>query len=426
MSKPRRTPRINNLVLMTSMLTYLGSHGPATLAELGQRFGISWKRALNLLWKANMAEPVNMIIPFYLDLPDPLESSAEVSAEVEEFRKASAESYVSLRGEPQRLYFGLDEALIIVALIDSLLEITPESAVGTALRDTRQQITQALAQAGFADAVWDEPHLVAAPEVITVLNEALADIDSEQVPADPKSACAGVEFSYMTAATATEGARARRIYAIPAQIVAGVNPLLCAAFREPQSAGETLAEDRCPVAATPEAGEWQVGYFRLDRIAQPRSRSAATVRELQESREIAQWAREKAAPQAGEGWEPEGLDIVITVTAAGRWAVQALAGARATAAGEGKTTIAFRARSLAWLMTFLAQVGEALVEIQPAWVAREVAARFARMAGNVPGPGELASPAPPGPGELASPAPAPDSGGTSGYGDAPNTRNEES
>ncbi|MDK6629324.1 WYL domain-containing protein, partial [Actinotignum timonense] len=382
------------------MLIYLHERPQgATLAELTTHFQFpSWKRTLDYLWDANLAETADFDVPFELELPErgacagstaPADTagrsgSTELPENMAEANTvAGPESRVYLRSmtDDPVIPFTLDDAMVVAALLDAARDVTAPGPAAATLTATRAALGEAVREAGYEGALW--PPTRPAADAATM----------EAVHAALEGGCY-LDFSYERALSdPLPHARAGREHVIPLVILAGDAPLL---------------------RALTEQG---LRHFRLDRItaARPgaklsRSERAAARRALAEVEK-----NEKAQRSRGENtWEPSGTDVRITVTGASRWVAETLPGARlreaneelgiANARGESNEelsapnargeentlgpaharaseellTIEVRARSLPWLVSLLVQIDD-VVALEPPEVARAVADYCARL-----------------------------------------------
>ncbi|MDK6906093.1 WYL domain-containing transcriptional factor [Actinotignum timonense] len=395
-----------DIVTTLGMLIYLHERPQgATLAELTTHFQFpSWKRTLDYLWDANLAETADFDVPFELELPErgacagstaPADTagrsgSTELPENMAEANTvAGPESRVYLRSmtDDPVIPFTLDDAMVVAALLDAARDVTAPGPAAATLTATRAALGEAVREAGYEGALW--PPTRPAADAATM----------EAVHAALEGGCY-LDFSYERALSdPLPHARAGREHVIPLVILAGDAPLL---------------------RALTEQG---LRHFRLDRItaARPgaklsRSERAAARRALAEVEK-----NEKAQRSRGENtWEPSGTDVRITVTGASRWVAETLPGARlreandelstANARGEGNAlsttnargesnedhgnanahgianardgeellTIEVRARSLPWLVSLLVQIDD-VIALEPPEVARAVADYCARL-----------------------------------------------
>ena len=125
------------IVQTNALLVFLSSlpGGSASLRELSERFGIEWKRVLRLLWDASLVEIEGYGLPFNLDLP-PNPGEEEAGEE-----PTTPDSYVSFSDSGELdvpdLALTLDEVIALVAVIDSIAEITPSGDARDALAHVR-------------------------------------------------------------------------------------------------------------------------------------------------------------------------------------------------------------------------------------------------------------------------------------------------
>ncbi|MGJ9594872.1 WYL domain-containing protein [Actinotignum sp. GS-2025c] len=392
-----------DIVTTLGMLIYLHERPQgATLAELTAHFQFpSWKRTLDYLWDANLAETADFDVPFELELPErgacagstaQADSAADACAPelpenmAEANTVAGPESRVYLRSmtDDPVIPFTLDDAMVVAALLDAARDVTAPGPAAATLTATRAALGEAVREAGYDGALWPPTRPAADEATMEAVHAALEsglylDFSYERALSDPRP-----------------HARAGHERVIPLVILAGDAPLL---------------------RALTDQG---LRHFRLDRItaARPgtklsRSKRAAARRALAEVEK-----NEKAQRARGENtWEPSGTDVRITVTGASRWVAETLPGARlreaneelSTAnalsaaktrgdaneehgttnecgpanarAGEELLTIEVRARSLPWLVSLLVQIDD-VIALEPPEVARAVADYCARLRAN--------------------------------------------
>ncbi|MDK6926241.1 WYL domain-containing protein [Actinotignum sp. GS-2025e] len=377
-----------DIVTTLGMLIYLHERPQgATLAELTAHFQFpSWKRTLDYLWDANLAETADFDVPFELELPErgacagstaPADSAAGAcAAELPENMAqadtvAGPESRVYLRSmtDDPVIPFTLDDAMVVAALLDAARDVTAPGPAAATLTATRAALGEAVREAGYEGALW--PPTRPAADAATM----------EAVHAALEGGCY-LDFNYERAFNdPLPHARAGHEHVIPLVILAGDAPLL-----------RTLTEQG-------------LRHFRLDRITAARPGAKLSRSERAEARRaLAEVEKnEKAQRARGENtWEPSGTDVRITVTGASRWVAETLPGARlreaneelgiadkrgdanedhgnanalSTAnarAGEELLTIEVRARSLPWLVSLLVQIDD-VVALEPPEVARAVA-----------------------------------------------------
>lgn len=323
---------ISEVVLVNAMLVYLSGRESTTLGELAEHFRIPWKEALAALWTANLAETASHEIPYDLELPDP---DGQWDGEGEE---PGPGARVSLRAGAARISLGLDELLIVLALIDSILEISPSGPQAAAVRETRAKLAASASERGFGTALWDPPQTVADAATTSAVDQA---IQQESY----------LEFEYYRPAGGA--AESERVNVVPVDVKSGVNPLLRAL----------------------KDGEFR--YYRLDRIGGARvgePASAAQLRAAQKARDRADRKEKRALGDHGSTWSPEGILVQLTLDPGARWVAQALPDARIIPAeNSGDLRIEFHARSVEWLMTFLVQIGQDVKHIGPPALAARVA-----------------------------------------------------
>ncbi|MDY5127429.1 helix-turn-helix transcriptional regulator [Actinotignum sp. GS-2025f] len=364
-----------DIVTTLGMLLYLHEHPQgATLAELTAHFQFpSWKRTLDYLWDANLAETADFDIPFELELPEraaPAVRVAELDSEVtpggaelpenasEPGAAAGPDTRVYLRSmtDDPVVPFTLDDAMVVAALLDAARDVTAPGPAATTLAATRAALGEAVREAGYDGALWPSSRPAADAATMEAVHAALQggfylDFNYERAVTEPfPHASAGLE------------------HVIPLVILAGDAPLLRALTAQ------------------------GLRHFRLDRItaARPgaklsRSERAAARKALAEVEK-----NEKTQRTRGEAtWEPRGTEVRITVTGASRWVAETLPGARVREAdeelgiaeargGEELLTIEVRARSLPWLVSLLVQIDD-VIALEPPEVARAVACYCARL-----------------------------------------------
>lgn len=358
-----------DIVTTLGMLIYLHERPQgATLAELTAHFQFpSWKRTLDYLWDANLAETAYFDVPFELELPE-RDACAGSAAQADtaghsgstELPENMAQADTAA-GPESRVY---------------LRSMTDDPVIPFTLDDA-----MAVREAGYDGALW--PPTRPAADAATM----------EAVHAALEGGCY-LDFSYERALSdPLPHARAGREHVIPLVILAGDAPLL---------------------RALTEQG---LRHFRLDRITAARPGAKLSRSERAEARRaLAEVEKnEKAQRARGENtWEPSGTDVRITVTGASRWVAETLPGARlreaneelgiANARGESNEelsapnargeentlgpaharaseellTIEVRARSLPWLVSLLVQIDD-VVALEPPEVARAVADYCARL-----------------------------------------------
>ncbi|MGJ9483234.1 helix-turn-helix transcriptional regulator [Actinotignum sp. GS-2025f] len=346
-----------DIVTTLGMLLYLHERPEgASLAELTAHFQFpSWKRTLDYLWDANLAETADFDIPFELELPERAASAGRVA---ESDTAGGPESRVYLRSmtDDPVIPFTLDDAMVVAALLDAARDVTAPGPAATTLTATRNALGEAVREAGYEGALWPPTRPAADAATMEAVHAALQggcylDFNYERAVAEP--------FAH---------AKAGHEHVIPLVILAGDAPLLRALTAQ------------------------GLRHFRLDRItaARPgaklnRSERAAARKALAEVEKS-----EKVQRTRGEDtWEPRGTQVRITVTGASRWVAETLPGARVREAdeelgiaeargGEELLTIEVRARSLSWLVSLLVQIDD-VIALEPPAVARAVGRYCARL-----------------------------------------------
>ncbi|MDO4887958.1 MAG: WYL domain-containing protein [Actinomycetaceae bacterium] len=318
----------NAIVQTNAMLVYLHDQGgSASLSELARHFGLTWRRVLDLLWSASLVEIDGHVDSYSLVLP----SRPGQEDDEEETTGDSLVSFYAGRGDIPELALMLDEVIALVAVIDSISELTPPGEAAAALARLRDKLEDACGAAGFTGALWPPP----------------APIIDERAMAELDTALSGgswVEFDYhRPGRDLTEDISHPRV--LPLQIRSAVNPLLVA-----------WSEDG-------------IRTYRLDRIGHVRAQDAAS----RADRSAARQAAQEEGP-----WQIEGTRVTLTVTSFGRWIAQALPGATSRRRDE-LTEVTFTSRSDEFLATLLIQLGTAVVDIEPADVRDRLATRFARL-----------------------------------------------
>lgn len=320
----------NDIVLTHSILTYLAAHGgTAPLREIAAHFGVPWRKALDVLWAANLVDIPGFPEPFDLDLP----------LADDEDSPATPDSWVSLGPggtvDIPPLALTLDEVMMLVAVLDCAAEVTPPGATAVALGQLRERLVDAARVRGFEGALWDPPETLIGEEPLARIVQAIE------------------EHRFVTLTYHRPGAdlheRVTTENVIPLAFLSDTNPALRA------------------------VKDGQLRRYRLDRIghvtvgqAVPRS-AARDARALQDSGDRAR--------KRGDNWNPQGYDVRVTVTRAGLWAAETLPGIAVTDQGD-KLVLALRATSDQWLMSLLIQLGDAVVCLEPA----DAASRMARQA----------------------------------------------
>jgi len=145
-----RSMNADGVVLTNAMLVYLAEcpGRTATLRELGAHFGVPWQKALDLLWSASLVELGDLVDAYSLTLP--VRPGQEEPGE----EPAKADSAVSFgawgSADVPDLPLTLDEVIAIVALVDSVAQITPPGPSADALSAMRAKLVAACEEAGFA------------------------------------------------------------------------------------------------------------------------------------------------------------------------------------------------------------------------------------------------------------------------------------
>ncbi|MGO1591450.1 helix-turn-helix transcriptional regulator [Ancrocorticia sp.] len=311
---------VRQVVRTNAILTYLSHKETATLGHLADHFDMRTDAVLKLLWDANLVEVVGMPIPFDLQLPDPEDAGRDAVVGFSDMGS----------GHIPPLPLGLDEAIVLVALIDQVLEVTAPGPASEALRDLRIKLAEAAEAAGFASAMWPEPESPIAPTTLTTLTGAIAD------------------HRHLTITYHRQGSdlheRVDTIDLIPLAISTGTSPTLRAA-REV-------------------SGRLELRNYRLDRI------SSATAGE-----EVARgtWRAANALP-GQPTWVPDGPTVTLTLTRGAKWAAETLPGA-VTTESEGILTMSLPITSEEWLFSLLAQLGDTVVAVDPPEISDHMAAR---------------------------------------------------
>ncbi|MCF2706421.1 WYL domain-containing protein [Arcanobacterium haemolyticum] len=328
-----RKPMLNihDIVRVHALLIYLDRIGkPVSLKELSKHFGLPWKRVLELLWTANTVDIDGVVAPFDLVLPIP------PGQEDDDEEPTTAESEVLLGSagsqELPELSLTLDETMVLVALIDSMMEVTSPGGSLTALRALRSKLVGAATESGYGSALWPEPQAPMNEEWLATLTRAIEE-----------KRC--VEFEYFQPGDGR--ARRREVVMIPQVISSRTNPTIVGTIDD------------------------EVRSYRLDRIAYPRCGDKVPAPQRRRSK-----ARVEAAEQ--ESWKPEGDIVTVKVTKEGRWAGETLPiiGRRND---DDNLVFALRSSSDEWLATLLIQLGESLIALEPRPVRERLSAIFANL-----------------------------------------------
>lgn len=325
------------IVQTNALLVFLSSPagGSASLRELSQRFGIEWKRVLRLLWDASLVEIEGYGLPFNLDLP-PNPGEEDVGEE-----PTTPDSYVSFSDSGELdvpdLALTLDEVIALVAVIDSVAEITPSGDARDALAHVRATLVGAAEGAGFGSAMWDGPAPVIGDEAFAAVERALASRSF-------------IEFTYHRPGPDLAES-VTRVEAFPVEIQAAYNPLLLAV-----------------TSAGPRS-------YRLDRIGD--------VREGRKAGRAEAAAARAAVDDEAKSWSPEGQRVTVTVGPSGRWIGEALPGASMRRSGGhgGDYDVSFASTSDEFLASLLVQLGTAVRAVEPRETAVRLAKRFRGLAG---------------------------------------------
>ncbi|MFT3942564.1 MAG: WYL domain-containing protein [Ancrocorticia sp.] len=335
--------KVHDIVRTHAILTYLASRpdGGASLGELSQHFKTPWNTVLKLLWDANLIEIPGMVAPFDLDLPD-LPEQWDGEGE-----KPGPESLVWLgrsgSGEIPPLALTLDEAMVLLALLDNIVEVTPPGESREALLNLRSEITESAARAGFAQALWREPESPIAAESLETI---VRCIDEHRT----------VNFSYHRAGPELRE-EVRDVVVVPVSISTGASPVL-----------RTVSEGR-------------VRSYRLDRIGAVSAGEAIARKDFTAARNLVRDEERAAAAATRRGehsWQPKGESVTLHLTRAGKWAGETLPGA--VVVEEGDTLrVTLPVTSEEWLFSLLLQLGDAVLAVEPRSIADRLARRFAQL-----------------------------------------------
>ncbi len=335
--------KVHDIVRTHAILTYLASRpdGCASLGELSQHFNTPWKTVLKLLWEANLIEIPGMVAPFDLLLPDLPE---QWDGEGEEPRP---DSLVWLgdagSGEIPPLTLTLDEAMVLLALLDNVVEVTPPGQSREALLRLRSEITESATHAGFGQALWREPE---SPIAASSLETLIHCIDERRT----------VRFTYHRAGPDLHE-EVRDVVVVPVSISTGASPVLRGVN------GGSVRSYRLDRIGTVHAGE-----------VIPRKNFTAARNLVNEETRV-----DAAATRRGEHpWQPQGESVTLHLTRAGKWAGETLPGA--VVIEEGDTLrVTLPVTSEEWLFSLLLQLGDAVLAVEPRSIADRLAKRFARL-----------------------------------------------
>lgn len=231
----------------------------------------------------------------------------------------------------------LDEVIALVAVIDSVAEITPSGDARDALAHVRATLVGAAEGAGFGSAMWDGPAPVIGDEAFAAVERALASGSF-------------IEFTYHRPGPDLAES-VTRVEAFPVEIQAAYNPLLLAV-----------------TSAGPRS-------YRLDRIGD--------VREGRKAGRAEASAARAAVDDEAKSWSPEGQRVTVTVGPSGRWIGEALPGASMRRSGGhgGDYDVSFALTSDEFLASLLVQLGTAVRAVEPRETAVRLAKRFRDLAG---------------------------------------------
>ena len=334
---------VHDIVRTHAILTFLNGQveATATLAEIAAHFGTSWRNALNLLWDANLIEIPGMVAPFDLVLPDRPEQWDGTG------EPPGPDSLVQLgdsgSGDVPQLSLTLDEVMVLVALLDNVLEVTPAGDSRKALRELRGSLIQAASDAGFGQALWREPEAAigmrSLETIIRCINEGRV-----------------LSFSYHRAGTDLHET-VQQVSAVAISISTGTAPVLHA------------------VRGT------DVRSYRLDRIGDVSAGERLAKQEIVAARRAveAQERESRAAVRGGgAAWHPQGESVTLHLTRAGKWAGETLPGALTREEGD-TLVVTLNVTSEEWLFSLLLQLGDAVLAVEPQRVAEDLAERFTRL-----------------------------------------------
>lgn len=335
--------KVHDIVRTHAILTYLASRpdGCASLAELSQHFHTPWRTVLKLLWDASLIEIPGMVAPFDLALPDLPE---QWDGEGEEPGPASL-VYLgdASSGEIPPLNLTLEEAMVLLALLDNAVEVTPPGESREALLRLRSEITESATRAGFGHALWREP---TSPIAADSLETIISCIDEHR----------SMSFTYHRAGPELRET-VQDVVVVPISISTGASPALRA------------------------VNDGSVRSYRLDRIGIVRSGAPIPRKEVTAARNLVKDEDRAgaAATRRGEfSWWPEGESVTLHLARAGKWAAETLPGA--VTEEEGDTLrVTLPVTSEEWLFSLLIQLGDAVLAVEPQSIADRLAQRCARL-----------------------------------------------
>ncbi|AWE42395.1 MULTISPECIES: WYL domain-containing protein [unclassified Actinobaculum] len=328
---------VQEIVQTNAILVYLATmeDTEVTLGELAVHFAMDWRDVLRLLWDANTVDILGIAIPFDLSLPDPVDQWDGEGPQPGPDAPVSLGRHGAL--DVPELLVTFPETIILTALLDAVLAVTPPGSEAQALQNTRQHLTEAASQAGYGAAFWAPPQRLIPGDRLEAITSAIRRRQHLRItyyhPGKPRGEVVDI---------------------VPWEITTGHTPVLRAS-----RAGSARS-------------------YRLDRIgdvepggAVKRSEGAATRRSLiQEDREARHDAR------VGEArWTDGGQEVLLRLDRPGLWAVETLPGARWHREGD-VLVVRFRSRSDDWLASYLIQLGTAVLSIEPDDVAARMSARF--------------------------------------------------
>ena len=334
---------VQDIVRTHAILTFLSRQagGATTLAELAAHFGTSWRNVLDLLWDANLIEIPGMLAPFDLALPDRPEQwdgsgDPPGPGSIVQLARSGA-------GQVPQLSLTLDEVMVLTALLDNVLEVTPPGDSRTALRELRESMTRAASDAGFGQALWREPE---SPIAAQSLETIMSGINAGRM----------LSFSYHRAGPDLLES-VQEVSAIPVSIATGASPVLRA------------------------VRDGHARTYRLDRMGRVTAGETLPKRRVTDARNLVlkEERRMRAMAREGRGsWVPQGESVTLDLTLAGKWVGETLPGA--TVREEGDTlVVTLNVTSEEWLFSLLLQLGDAVIAVQPESVADRLAERFARL-----------------------------------------------